>query len=178
MKDSSHRTCINIGCDTITQSHLMPFRKSNDWDLYVVKESSAPDSLLTLEQIRQNENRLINDHLFIYSLILHPWLYNAKRPYPDLSSKKFLDFTLLCPPNNSYLYKIHDMTQRDMENNFALCQCTNGSVLSATTKQVSREWENGSINQQQGMFSIDFFFSYLAIFTAGPFGLTNFIITE
>ena len=64
MKDSSHRTCINIGCDTITQSHLMPLRKSNDWDLYVVKESSAPDSLLTLQQIRQNENRLINDHLF------------------------------------------------------------------------------------------------------------------
>ena len=76
----------------------------------------------------------------------------------------------------SHLYKIHDMTQRDMENHFALYQCTNGSVLSATTKQVSREWENGSINQQQGMFSIDFFFSYLAIFTAGPFGLTNSII--
>ena len=64
MKDLSHRTCINIGSDTIAQSHLMPLRKSNDWDLYVVKESSASDFLLTLQQIRQNENRLINDHLF------------------------------------------------------------------------------------------------------------------
>ena len=88
MKDSSHRTCINIGCDTITQSHLMPLRKSNDWDLYAVKESSAPDSLLTLQRIRQNENQLINDHLFSGEMHLFPvlWLYSAKRPYLDLSS--------------------------------------------------------------------------------------------
>ena len=138
MKDSSHRTCINIGCDTITQSYLMPLRKSNDWDLYVVKESSAPDSLLTLQQIRQNENQLINDHLFSGEMhsFSTPWLYSTKRPYLDLSSIQFLDFTVLCPPNSSYWYKIHDMIQRDMENHFALCQCTNGSVLSATTKQV------------------------------------------
>ena len=45
----------------------------------------------------------------------------------------------------------------DMENYFVLYQCTGRSIVSAATKQENWEWGNGTISQQQGIFSIDYY---------------------